>query len=239
MNKIEFIERIRTMYPDLSDNDLKLLGELLEVYTDFEPFELWNTFHVTELHHMMKQGGFTGCLIDSASVSFAEQPNDAAQINGSTKNLYRMRAELGVWNVVVAHTKKPQGDDRKKKPSEVSKHDLMGHSGFAQAASSILVLKGDPEKTEKAAGASQTVQITNVKDRFGLEGDHSFPAQLPSKKRVVEEKAPLLFTRHTHVLPPLPKPRPGQAVGEAIGTFSMTSGLAGIDLGAILEDDDI
>lgn len=232
MNSFEVTERINAMYPKMSKDDDDFLEEHFQVYSDFEPFNMWNTLHVAELNHIVKEGRFTGILIDSASVSFADQPNNAEQINTSIKNLYGMRAERGIWNSVIVHTRKPDGKANKK-PGEGTMHDIMGHSGFAQSASTIMLLEPHPFDDTKP-GAARKIEITNAKNRYGLSGsDIRFPAIIPSKKSVVEDGIPLHFMANVpHVLPPLPKPRPGEK--KPNGIFS------GLNLGNFkLEEDEL
>lgn len=234
MNRFEITERLNAMYPGMSDDDKKFLQEHFQVYCDFEPFEMWNTLHVAELNEIVKEGGFTGLLIDSASVSFANDMKEAEKINKSISNLYGMRAEREIWQAVIVHTRKPDGKSGKK-PGEGTMHDIMGHSGFAQSASTILLLEPHPID-EARQGASRKIEITNAKNRFGLlGGDQRFPAIIPSKKSVVEDGIPLGFmTNVPHVLPPIPKPRPGEK--KATIGFGLTGlNLSGIDLG----DDDL
>lgn len=239
MNRLEFNKRLRDMYPNLSEEERKVMLDRLFVYCDAPAWELWNTLHVAELHHIVKEGGYTGVLIDSASVSFAPQPNDSESVNKSIKNLYGMRAELNVWNMVIVHTRKPDRGS-KAKPGDGTMHDIMGHSGFAQSASTILLLEAHEQESSSKA---RKVEIKNAKNRFGLVGgDVVFPALIPSKEST-SNGIPLQFmTNVPHILPPMPKQRPtrDQGVGKAIGGFSMGSMLKNMDVRKILlEDDDL
>lgn len=232
MNQFEVTDRLSAMYPSMSEEDDKFLEEHFITYSDFEPFEMWNTLHVAELNKIVKDGEFTGILIDSASVSFGNDMKDSEQINKSIKNLYGLRAEREIWNSVIVHTRKPDGKSNRK-PGEGTMHDIMGHSGFAQSASTILLLEPYPIE-EKNKGQARKVEITNAKNRFGLAGgDHRFPAMIPSKKSVIEDGIPLHFmTNVPHVLPPLPKQRPGKKPS--------SFGLGGFDLATLnLGDDDL
>lgn len=237
MNKVEVTKRLRDMYPNLTEDERKRLLECLDIYCDGAAWQLWNTLHVAELHHIIKEGGYTGVLIDSASVSFSPQPNDSESVNKSVQNLFGMRAELNVWNAVIVHTRKPDRGN-KSKPGDGSMHDIMGHSGFAQSATTILLLEPHDQESGKKP---RKVEIKNAKNRFGLEGgDVVFPALIPSKEST-SNGIPLQFmTNVPHILPPLPKQRPERGVGKAIGGFTMGSMLAGMDVKKILmEDDDL
>lgn len=198
MPKPECQRRLRDIYPSLSETEEKLLEENFFVYSDAEPFQLWDTAHVVDLIRLIGQAKPDVVLIDSASVSLASSLKDDTQVNESLKNLYMVRARMGVSMIIVAHTRKPN-QNISSSPEEASINELFGHSGIAQAASSIFLLVED-EKTRVAAikekngdKVDKVVLNINVKTRFGA-ANAAYKMKLPSRESTLAG-APLQFRR--------------------------------------------
>lgn len=238
MNELEFHKRIHDMYPKLSDEEQKLLQENFILYSDPEPFELWNNDHVVDLILMIKKSRARIILIDSASVSFGESLKDDTQVNKSLRNLHTIRTRLNVCILVVAHTRKPPSGISTN-PEDLTINDLFGHSGIAQWGSSIYLMVEDEATRRKTIQdkngdkVDKIVHLINVKKRFGSSNE-AFKVKLPSSE-ATKGGAPLQFRRDAIELPPAPKSK----VSAKPSSSSISDFMSKINLSTILEDDDI
>lgn len=229
MGEEEMKERLRAMYPEIPEDQFKLLTDSIFLYTEPEPFKLWTPDHAAELILLIRKHAFTGVLIDSASVSFAQSLKDDTQVNDTINNLYQIRHRLNVWMIVVSHTRKlPAGIVGNME--DVTVDELFGHSGVAQSASSVLLLHHD--KKDKENGKSKVIWLMNVKSRFTAESP-PFKAYLPLEP-------PLQFVRKAPI--PLPAVSPEQMVKARKKAREIDFGevFKVVDLGKMggLEDDD-
>lgn len=238
MSTIEWHQRVHDMYPTLTDEEDKLLGEHFLLYSEPEPIKLWEDSHVADLIRMIARNKVQVVLIDSASVSFAEDLTDIKQVNKSLENLYTVRVRLNVAMIVVAHTRKsPAGMSTK--AEDISINDLFGHSGIAQYASSIFLMYEDEESRRKAVRSGdgdkmdKVVHIINVKTRFGS-SNAAFKSKLPSLESTQQGKQ-LLFRRDAIELPPLTPEQKKKLLGKS----KMADTLEGVDFSSIigLEED--
>jgi hypothetical protein len=200
MNELELGERLRHMYPNLDDDQKKVLQEKVITYAEPEPFKLWEPSHQAEFIRTVQASGATIQLIDSASVSFGEELTNQAQVNATLDFLRMVRAKYNWAQIIVAHTRKP---DRAiaSNPEEASLNELFGHSGVAQSASTIIVMMEDEAQRKDVIKRNldqkeveKKVHIVNCKARFGANGG-AFPAHLTSKKGV-DNGEPLMFRRN-------------------------------------------
>lgn len=198
MNHDDLQIRLNHMYPNPSEEVDKLQAENLIVYCEPEPFELWNAAHVIELIRIIKTVEPDMVLIDSASIAFADDLTNPAQVKASISNIYKIRTRLDVAFTVVAHTRKPN-QGVMSNPEETTLSELMGVAGIGQAATGILIMVEDEEArkaTIKGGSAYQDekiVWLVNAKSRFGANAG-AFRTQLTSKKDVDNSK-PLMFRR--------------------------------------------
>lgn len=205
MNSKELQLRLNHMYPTLSDEEKKAFDSRVLTYSEPEGFQLWNPVHIVDLIRMVKAERPDLILIDSASVSFGDELTNQKQVNETLKNLYMVRARMNLSMIVVAHTRKPS-IEMINNPENASLHELFGHSGVAQSASSIILMLEDEEQrkmvAKKAKNGDQDialetekiVHIVNAKARFGANSG-AFKAYLTSKQNV-EKGEPLMFKRN-------------------------------------------
>lgn len=199
MNQKQLQMRLEHMFPKLDEAEKKLLRENFLTYSEPAPFDLWDPVHMLELVRIIKECEVDIILIDSASVSFAEELTDQKQVNKSIKNLYNIRASLNVAMFIVCHTRKPPPGIASN-PEDATLNELFGHSGVAQSADGIVILmedekarketikSGDQDKTEKL------VHIVNAKSRFSANAG-AFKTHLTSKSNV-DRGEPLMFRRN-------------------------------------------
>lgn len=200
MGEAEMKERLRGMYPEIPEEQMKLLSDSIHLYTDPEPFKLWTPDHAAELVLMIRKHKFTGILIDSASVSFAQSLKDDTQVNETLNALYQIRNRLDVWMVVVSHTRKlPAGIVGSLE--DVTVDELFGHSGVAQSASSVLLMLHD-KKDKEAKDGIKVVWLMNPKARFA--------AEFAPFKMYLQAEPPLQFKRKVPI--PLPAVSPEKMV---------------------------
>lgn len=198
MNRKQLQMRLEHMFPKLEDEDKKLLRENFLTYTEPETFELWNPAHIVELLRIIKECEIDILLIDSASVSFAEELTDQKQVNKSIKNLYRLRSALDVAMFIVAHTRKP-ATGITSNPEDATLNELFGHSGVAQSADGIVLLIEDEKRRKETIkngnqnSIEKLVHVVNAKSRFGANAG-AFKTYLTSKDDV-DKKKPLVFRR--------------------------------------------
>lgn len=240
MSGDELQRRMHDMYPSMTEEEDKILQENLFVYSEPEPFELWNYAHCVDMIQIIGRTKANVILIDSASVSFAQSLKDDVQVNQSLKNLYSIRVRMNVAIIIVAHTRKPsQGISSS--PEEASINELFGHSGIAQWASSIFLLIED-EKSRKdviKAGngdeAEKVVHVINVKTRFGS-SNAAFKTKLASRKATLEG-TPLQFRRDAIELQPI-TPEQRRKIREK--KSDIAASFEGIDFSAFRgEEDDV
>lgn len=204
MNRKQLQRRFEHMFPKLNEEEQKLFRENFLTYDDPDPFELWNPAHILELGRIVKQCKVDVILIDSASVSFAEELTDQKQVNKSVKNLYRLRAALNVSMFIVAHTRKPPAGIVSN-PEDATLNELFGHSGVAQSADCIVMMiedevtrkdtiKRSKDDSSLADKTEKVVHIINAKNRFGANAG-AFKTQLTSKNDV-GRGVPLMFKRN-------------------------------------------
>lgn len=237
MSTMEWHQRVHDMYPTLTDEEDKLLGEHFLLYSEPEPIKLWDDNHVADLIRMIARNKVNVVLIDSASVSLAEDLTNIAQVNKSLENLYTVRVRLNVAMIMVAHTRKsPAGMSTQ--AEDISINDLFGHSGIAQFASSIFLMYEDEASRRKAVQngngdkVDKIVHIVNVKTRFGS-SNAAFKAKLPSLESTKAGKS-LLFRRDAIELPPLTEAQKKSAKSKS----QMSDALDGVDFGSILSGED-
>lgn len=199
MSGPEWQRRAHDMYPDLTPEEEKILGERFLLYSEPEPFKLWRDDHCADLIRLIMMNEVDVVLIDSASVSFAESLKDnEAQINKSLENLDTIRVRMQVCFIIVAHTRKPPSGESTS-VENISINELFGHSGIAQHASSIFLLYEDEKhrrqtiKDGNGDSTEKVVHIVNVKTRFGS-SNHAFKAMLPSLE-MTRKGSPLQFYR--------------------------------------------
>lgn len=200
MNELELGERLRHMYPNLTDDEKKLFQERFITYAEPAPFKLWETSHQVEFIRTIKASGANLQIIDSASVSFGEELTNQTQVNASLDFLRMIRAKFNWAQIIVAHTRKPPAGIASN-PAEVTLNELFGHSGVAQSASSIIIMMEDEKQRKQTItdGADQReiekkVHIINCKARFGANGG-AFVSHLTSKN-AVDRGEPLMFRRN-------------------------------------------
>lgn len=199
MPKKELQLRLQHMYPNLTEDDRKEFMDRFLSYHDPEPFELWNPVHVLDLTRLIKHHNINLLLIDSASVSYATSMKNDEQVNESIKNLYMLRSRLNLAMIVVCHTRKPTME-MINNPEMATLHELMGHSGFAQSASSVVIMAEDEAERKKTVKSSKpeniekVVHIVNAKSRFGTNSG-AFKSHLTSKS-AVDKGEPLMFRRN-------------------------------------------
>ena len=234
MNEKQLQLRLEHMFPKLTEEEKKLFRENFLTYTDPSPFELWDKLQCVELAQIIKECKVDIVLIDSASVSFAEELTNQAQVNASIKNLYRIRSGLNVAMFIVAHTRKPPAGIASN-PEDATLNELFGHSGVAQSADGIIIMvedekarkatikNGDQDKTEKL------VHIINAKNRFGANAG-AFKAHLTSKNDV-DNGRPLMFNRNAIPIAMTPEQR--RKMAQTPGT-DLKSIMSEVDFGSNL-----
>jgi RecA-family ATPase len=200
MNELELGERLRHMYPNLTDDQKKVFQERFITYSEPAPFKLWEPAHQVEFMRTCQASGAKIQLIDSASVSFGEELTNQAQVNKSLDFLRMIRARFNWAQVIVCHTRKPPPGIASN-PAEVTLNELFGHSGVAQSASSIIIMMEDEKQRKQiiSDGVDQRkiekkVHIINCKTRFGANGG-AFIAHLTAKNDV-DAGEPLMFRRN-------------------------------------------
>lgn len=205
MPKKELQLRLLHMYPRLTKEEQEKLNDNFLIYTEPEPFNLWDPVHIADLIRIIGFYDINLLLIDSASVSFAQSLKDDTQVNESIKNLLMIRVRLDVAMIVVSHTRKPP-PGIVSNPEDVTLNELFGHSGVAQSASSILIMLEDEKarkETIRQGRASKTekkVHIVNAKSRFGANSG-AFSSLL-SAESDVEAGEPLRFRRNVIPIAP-------------------------------------
>lgn len=238
MNKKELQLRLQHMCPNLNDEDRKELHKRFLTYTEPEPFEFWNSVHIVDLIRLIKEHNINLLLVDTASVSFAEELTNQKQVNDTIKNLYMLRSRLNMAMVVVAHTKKPQMETVNN-PETASLHQLFGHSAIANSASSIILMLEDEDsrkgtvKSEKPEEVEKLVHIVNAKARFGANSG-AFKAHLTSKK-AVDNGEPLMFRRNAI---PIPMTDEQRRKANKAPEMNLKSIMADTDFGSFLDGDE-
>lgn len=244
MNSKELQLRLNHMYQNLTEEERKVFDSRILTYSEPEGFELWNPVHIVDLIRMIKAERPDLILIDSASVSFGDELTNQKQVNETLKNLYMVRARLNLSMIVVAHTRKPSME-MINSPENASLHELFGHSGVAQSASSIILMLEDEEQRKSIAKRSRNgdndiaretekiVHIVNAKSRFGANAG-AFKAVLTSKKSV-EDGERLMFRRNAIPIPMTDEQRRNlsKSVQSDIKPF-----MEGVDFGSLLDGDD-
>lgn len=230
--------RIRSMYPTLTDEEEKVLADRFLFYAEPEPIHLWNDNHCADLIRMIMRNKVNILLIDSASVSFASDLTNQAEVNKSLENLDTIRVRLHVSIVIVAHTRKPPPENTTN-VENVSINDLFGHSGIAQHASAIFLMYED-EKTRRQTiregtgdSTEKQVHIVSVKTRFGS-SNAAFRAKLPSRE-MTRKGSPLLFSRNVIAAIPLTPERRAQIKSDG---SNLAEDMKGLDFGQILGEGD-
>lgn len=237
MSDLEWQKRVHDMYPELTPEEEKFLGERFLLYAEAEVFELWNDNHCADLIRLILMNEVNVLLIDSASVSFAEDLTDQKQVKRSLKNLDMIRIRLKVCIVIVAHAKKPVSEVAGK-VEMISINDLFGITGIAQHASTIFLVYEDEQSRRQAIRegtgdkVDKLVHIVNVKTRFGS-SNSAFSAILPSLEST-QRGTPLQFRR---------KVRGAIAMGTGDrkkvkeGSSNLAEDLKNVDFNEFLEDD--
>jgi hypothetical protein len=244
MNSKELQLRLNHMYPNLTDEERKAFDTRVLTYSEPEGFQLWNPVHIVDLIRMVKAERPDLILIDSASVSFGDELTNQKQVNETLKNLYMVRARMNLSMIVVAHTRKPS-IEMINSPENASLHELFGHSGVAQSASSIILMLEDEDQrkmvAKKAKGGDQNiaqetekvVHIVNAKARFGANSG-AFKAHLTSKKHV-ENGQPLMFKRNAIPIEMTEEQRKNVKKTPAVGLKDLMSE---INFGSVLDGDE-
>lgn len=230
MGEEEFQARLHKMYPELTEEEQKLLAEGIEIYYEPEPFKLWTNDDAADLIGLISRLQVTGLIIDSASVSFGKSLKDDEQVNATINQLYSIRNKLKNWMIVVSHTRKlPPGIVGNME--DVTVDELFGHSGVAQSASSVLLMHHDKRDSEGKDGKNKIVYLMNPKARFAPE--------FPPFKMYLPTASPLLFRRKDPIpLEPL-SPEKRAAANKAAREASFADSLKNVNFGAIggIEDD--
>lgn len=217
MGEEELKVRLRDMYPKLTDEQHKILDESIMVYSDPESWKLWKAEDALDLYTAIVEEKFTGLIIDSASVSFADSLKNDEEVNKTIETLYRIRNRLNVWNIIVCHTRKlPAGIVANLE--DVTVDEIFGHSGVAQSASSVLLMHHDKKEKPKNEG-EKVVYLMNPKSRFG-------PEFAPFK--MVLKPNPLQFTRDAIPLQPLTEER-RREINKTITHDDIAGAVQGID----------
>lgn len=200
MNEPELGQRLRHMYPRLTDDEEKVFLDRFITYAEPAPFKLWETAHQWEFIQTVKASGAKIQLIDSASVSFGEELTNQAQVNKTLDFLRMVRAKYGWAQIIVCHTRKPPAGIASN-PAEVTLNELFGHSGVAQSASSIIIMMEDEKQRKEVITKGldgrtieKKVHIVNCKARFSAHGG-AFVAHLTSQD-AVDKGEPLMFRRN-------------------------------------------
>lgn len=230
MGTEEFQSRIQKMYPDLTEEEQKLLDDGILIYSDPEPFKLWTPDHQVDLIRMVARNKVTGILIDSASISFATSLKDDTQVNESIAGLYLIRNKLTCWMIIVSHTRKlPAGIVGNME--DITVDELFGHSGVAQSASAVLLMLHDKKAEEGKSGKFKVVWLMNAKARFASE--------FPPFKMLLPAEPPLLFQRRTPIPLPSLSPETMAKARKVAKEISFGDALKDIDFGSIggIDDD--
>lgn len=234
MNELELGERLRHMFPNMTDDQKKIFKDRLITYAEPEPFKLWEPAHQLEFIRTVKASGARVQLIDSASVSFGEEMNNQAQVNKTLDFLRMVRAKFNWAQIIVAHTRKPNAGIASN-PADITLNELFGHSGVAQSASSIIIMMEDEAQRKEvvkkgldARDIEKKVHIVNCKARFGANGG-AFPAHLTSKNDVDKGEA-LMFRRNAFAIAMTDEQR--RALSKLPGT-DMKSAMQGVDFGSV------
>lgn len=238
MNEKQLQIRSEHMFPNLTEEQKKLFRENFLTYTEPETFELWNMAHVLELAKIIKQCKVDVILIDSASVSFAEELTNQAQVNASVKNLYRLRSRLNVSMIIVAHTRKPPAGIASN-PEDATLNELFGHSGVAQSADAIIIMMEDEKqrkvtvKSKEPNKVEKLVHIINAKNRFGVNSG-AFKSYLTAADNVAKGE-PLMFRRNA-----IPIAMTDEARRKLNSTpgIDLASVMAETDFGSALDEDE-
>lgn len=230
--------RLKHMYPELTDEEEKILGDRFLLYSEPEPIHLWEDSHCADLIRMIMRNNVKILLLDSASVSFASDLTNQAEVNKSLQNLDTIRVRLKCSIIVVAHTRKPPPENTTNVES-VSINDLFGHSGIAQHASSIFLMYED-EKTRRQTiregtgdSTEKMVHVVAVKTRFGS-SNAAFKAKLPSRE-MTKKGSPLLFSRNVIAAIPLSSEKRAQIKSDG---KNLAEDMKGLDFGQILGEGD-
>lgn len=241
MNTKELQLRLQHIYPNLSDDERKAFLDRFLVYSEYEPFELWNPVHILDLVKLIKAFGVDMVLIDSASVSYATSLKNDEQVNESIKNLYMLRSRFNLSMIVVAHTRKPS-IEMVNNPESASLHELFGHSGVAQSASSIIIMLEDEKQRKHIIKSSEAnaqnksekmVHIVNAKARFGANSG-AFLSYLTSKD-AVDKGEPLMFRRNAI---PIEMTDEARAKANKSPELELGNIMSGFDFGTGLGDDE-
>jgi hypothetical protein len=224
MGEEEFQARILSMYPELTEEEQKLLADGIVIYHDPEPFRLWTDDHQVDFIRLVKSHKATGVIIDSASVSFASSLKDDMQVNSTIEILYGVRNRLTMWMIIVCHTRKlPAGIVGNMEDLTVD--EIFGHSGVAQSASAILLMHHDKKDPEGKDGKNKIVYLMNLKARFG--------AEFAPFKMYLPTIPPLQFRRKTPIpLQPL-TPEKRKEANKVAKEISFGDSLKDIDFGAL------
>lgn len=200
MNELELGERLRHMYPKMTDDEEKIFLDKFIVYSEPDPFKLWETGHQLEFMQTVRASGAQIQIIDSASVSFGEEMNNQVQVNKSLDFLRMCRAKYNWAQIIVCHTRKPPAGIASN-PADVTLNELFGHSGVAQSASSIVIMMEDEASRKDVIkrglnpkDVEKKVHIVNCKARFGANGG-AFISHLTAQN-AVDRGEPLMFRRN-------------------------------------------
>jgi len=232
--------RIKHMYPQLTDEEIKILQERLIIYSEPEGLRLWEDDHGADLVKMIARSKANVVLIDSASVSLGEDLTNQAQVNKSLEALESIRVRMKVCFIVVAHVRKPPNGESTN-VENVSINDLFGGVAVANHASAIFLLYEDEKSRREAIRngngheVEKLVHIVNSKTRFGA-ANAAFKAKLPSLE-MTKKGSPLQFRRDVHVLAPLTTSQKKQISARSDGT-TIAPELKGLDFSEFLGDED-
>lgn len=235
----ELQKRLQDQYPDATEEEMKTFEDHFLIHSE-EPLHLWRDDHCADLIRLIRMNHVNVLLIDSASVSFAEELTNQAQVNKSLENLNTIRIRLGVCIIIVAHTRKPPPDNSTT-IENISINDLFGHSGIAQHASAIFLMYEDEKsrrqtiKDGTGETAEKLVHVVCVKARFGSSND-AFKAKLPSREMTKKGSA-LRFYRPAIALQPMTKSERAKLNAKADGS-AMAEEMKNIDFGSILGGED-
>jgi hypothetical protein len=150
-----------------------------------------------------------------------------------------IRARFNWAMIIVCHTRKPPPGIASN-PAEVTLNELFGHSGVAQAASSIIIMMEDEKQRKEVISKNmdpkeveKRVHIINCKARFGANGG-AFIATLTSKKGV-DNGEPLMFRRNAIAIAMSDEQRKKL---NADPNLNLGAALEGIDFGSELGGDE-
>src|SRR5215471_18646567 len=125
------------MFQEVSDDEREAIQKRIQFRADGahyleKPEE--QAFYEAEL----RDGGFTGLIVDTIGASVATSLQDEPTVRKIADWLDRIRTELGIWVIVIAHPRKlPQAAKNYTRTTD----DLYGNRIFGDRANTIILLE--------------------------------------------------------------------------------------------------